>query len=217
MRASDRKAFSELLTDALAFYGQATSKFAMDVWWQACQGFELEQVSKALTAHAMDPERGHFAPKPADIVRQLQGTQTDRSLLAWGKLLEAMQRVGAYTSVAFDDAAIHAAVEDLGGWQKICREPLNDLPHLQRRFCEAHRVHSRNPHLVYPPRLIGQHEGENRTKGKPVAQPVLIGDPRAAQRVMAGGSNAPRVPMAALGASIPGYIGRLVAEPEQEA
>ena len=54
MRASDRKAFSDLLTDALAFYGQTTSRFALDVWWQACQGFELEQVSiKAKTNKGM--------------------------------------------------------------------------------------------------------------------------------------------------------------------
>jgi hypothetical protein len=52
-------------------------------------------------------------PKPADIVRNLQGTASDRSLIAWGKLLEAMRRVGAYRSVAFDDGAIHAAVEDM--------------------------------------------------------------------------------------------------------
>jgi hypothetical protein len=31
---------------------------------------------------------------------------------------------------------------------------------------------------------------------------------------MAGGSSAPRVPMAALGASIPGYIGRLTVDAE---
>jgi hypothetical protein len=125
--------------------------------------------------------------------------------------------VGAYTSVAFDDAAIHAAVEDLGGWQKICREPLNDLPHLQRRFCESHRMYSRRPDLTYPPQLLGQHECENRTRGKPVAPPVLIGDPREAMRVMAGGSSAPRVPMAALGTEVPGYIGRLTVEPEDAA
>ena len=67
----DKPAFVELLTQALGFYGQAVSPFAVSVWWQACQGVELDQVRRALTAHAMDPDRGHFAPKPADVVRQL--------------------------------------------------------------------------------------------------------------------------------------------------
>lgn len=195
MQATDRTPFAELLTDALAFYGQTVSTFALSVWWQACQSFDMEQVRRALTAHAMDPERGNFAPKPADIVRQLQGTHTDRSLVAWGMVLEAMQRVGAYTSVVFDDPAIHAAIEDLGGWPKICREPMDALPHLQRRFCESHRVYTKRPELAYPPLLVGAHEAENRLAGHKVPPAVLIGNPERARRVMQGGSETTRTPM----------------------
>ena len=71
MNPADRGEFARLLTDALAFYGKDVSRFALDVWWQACQPFTLDQVSRALTRHAMDAERGQFAPKPADLVRQL--------------------------------------------------------------------------------------------------------------------------------------------------
>ena len=39
-------------------------------------------VGKALTAHATDPDHGQFAPKPADIVRKIQGTQADVIQLA---------------------------------------------------------------------------------------------------------------------------------------
>ena len=188
MRPADQPAFVTLLTEVLAFYGQTVSGFSVGVWWQACQGFELGQVRKALTAHAIDPERGAFAPKPADLVRQLQGTQTDRSLVAWGKVLETMQRVGAYTTVVFDDPSIHAAIEDMGGWPKVCREPMDALPHVQRRFCEAHRVHARQPGAAYPAKLAGAHEAENRLQGRPVAAPILIGDPERAQLVMQGGT-----------------------------
>ena len=95
MQPTDRKEFGRLLTDVLAYYGKDTSKFTMDVWWQACQSFDLEQVSKALTTHATDPERGQFAPKVADMVRILAGTTTDRAALAWCKVHEAMSAVGA--------------------------------------------------------------------------------------------------------------------------
>ena len=97
------------------------SEFTLQVWCQACQPFTLEQISKAMTAHAVDPERGQFAPKVADVIRILQGTYTDRAQLAWGKALEAMSSVGAYSDVIFDDPAIHAVIEDLGGWPKVCR------------------------------------------------------------------------------------------------
>lgn len=116
MKPQEFEQFSQLITDVLAFYRQDVSGFALQVWWQACANFELEQVTKALTAHAMDAERGQFAPKPADLVRQLAGTATDRAMLAWGKVHDAMGRVGAYQDVVFDDAVIHAVVEDLGGF-----------------------------------------------------------------------------------------------------
>lgn len=190
MTESDRDAFAELLTQALGFYGQAVSPFALGVWWQACQGCELQQLRRSLTAHAMDPERGQFAPKPADIVRQLRGTYTDRSLIAWGKVLGAMQRVGAYASVAFDDPAIHAAVTDLGGWPAVCRSSTDELPFLQRRFTDSHRAHSLRPDGSWPRVLAGDSDRTNAALGYAEQKPVLIGDKAAALAVSRGESPA---------------------------
>ena len=201
MQATDKTEFAALIADALAFYRQSASAFALSVWWQACQGFDLEQVRKALTAHAMDPERGKFAPMPSDMVRVLRGTQTDRSLLAWGKVLDAIHGVGAYQSVVFDDAAIHCAIEDMGGWPAICRSQTDELPHLQRRFCELHRAYAVRPDHPFPARLIGDFEAANRHAGKDVAPPVLVGDAARAQAVMLGGAAGNKTPMVALAAS----------------
>jgi len=192
MNTTEKQAFASLLGDALGFYGQTVTPFAMSVWWQACERFEMGQVAKALTAHAMDAERGHFAPKPADIVRQLHGTQAGRSLIAWGKVLDAMQRVGAYSSVVFDDGAIHAAIEDMGGWSKVCRSTMDELPFVQKRFTEAHRAYSARPGISFPAKLLGEHEVANRMQGKRVAPPMLVGDPAKAKEVMALGLEGPK-------------------------
>jgi hypothetical protein len=207
MTPQDKPAFAELLTDALAFYRQDTSRFALSVWWSACQAFSLEQVGKALTAHAMDPERGRFAPMPSDIVRVLQGTHQDRSLMAWGKVLEAVQRVGAYQSVVFDDAAIHAAIEDMGGWCKVCRSEMSELQFVQRRFCDGYRAYAARPGHAYPPRLIGESETANRTAGKKAQPAMLIGNPELAKAVEAGGSDSPKVGIALDLSSLPQRIG----------
>ena len=192
MHANELKRFQKLLSDVLAFYRQDVSDFALSVWWQSCSGFEFEQVSKALTAHAMDPDRGQFAPKPADLVRTLRGTVADRSLVAWGKLLSAMQHVGAYRSVCFDDPAIHAAVVDMGGWQQVCRSEVDDLPFVQKRFCESHRTYSQRKDMPYTPFLVGVSDDSNRNTGHPVEPPVLIGDPEAAKNVMRLGTSGPK-------------------------
>jgi hypothetical protein len=189
MKPEQKAEFGQLLRDVMAFYRQDVSPFALTVWWQACQRFDLEQVSKALTAHAMDPERGQFAPKPADLVRQLEGTATDRAMMAWGKVLEAIQRVGAYTDVVFDDPAIHAVIEDLGGWPKICRGETKDLGYLQHRFCEAHRAYTARGQFDYPRRLIGDRSPDEAyaRRGLPLPKPALVGDTERARLVFAGG------------------------------
>lgn len=196
MDRSEMPEFQGLLTQAMAFYRQDVSPFALSVWWEACKGFSLEQVRKAMTAHAMDPERGQFAPKPADMVRLLQGTNTDRSLIAWGKVLQAIQRAGAYTSVVFDDPAIHLAITDMGGWVKVCRSEVDELQHVERRFCAAHKAYAGRTDTPFPPKLIGEHEQQNLIAGRRVAAPLLIGDQKRCQLVLEQGQ-AERLPMLA--------------------
>lgn len=178
MNADDKKRFGNLIAEVMAFYKQEISTFALNVWWQACEGYSFEQCSKAITAHAMDAEKGVFPPKPADIVRQLSGTATDRALMAWGKVFDAMGRVGAYTDVVFDDAVIHAVVTDLGGWVKICRSELAELSYLQHRFTESYRTYAQRGIGDYPRRLVGDRSSDDTymMRGLPPPKPAVVGD-----------------------------------------
>lgn len=190
MQPNDRAEFARLLTDVMAYYRQDCSPFVLGLWWNACQSFDMDQLSRALTRHATDPERGQFAPKVADIVRILSGTVSDRANLAWGKAHEAMGAVGAYTDVVFDDPAIHAVIEDMGGWPKVCRGEIKDLSYAQHRFCEAYRAYAGRGTFDYPRRLMGDRspDVEYEKKGLPMPRPALIGDPVKAQAVFDGGN-----------------------------
>lgn len=189
MFEAQKPEFGALIKDVLAFYKQNASSFALDVWWQACQGYDLEQVRKAITAHCMDAERGQFAPKPADLVRALEGTATDRAMIAWGKALEAMQRVGGYTDVVFDDPAIHAVVQDLGGWPKVCRTETAELSYLQHRFCEGYRAYAGRGQFEYPRKLTGDRspDHEYSSRGIPLPKPAVVGEVERARLVYQGG------------------------------
>ena len=190
MNEAQKPDFVKLITEVLAFYKQDTSRFAVSVWWEAAKHFEFEQVAKAITAHAMDADRGQFTPKPADLVRQLQGTSTDKAMIAWGKVHDAMGRVGAYSDVVFDDPAIHAAIEDLGGWVKICRGEISELSYLQHRFCEAHKAYSNRGQFDYPRRLIGDRSPDElfAKRGLKPPAPAVVGDIDKARLVYRGGA-----------------------------
>lgn len=189
MKLDDKPRFKELLEGVMSYYRQDTSTFILDLWWQACQNFDFEQVHKAMTKHATDPDVGQFAPKVADIVRQLSGTKTDRAVLAWGKMFEAMQRIGQYQDVVFDDPAIHAAVMDLGGWSKVCQTLESDISYLQHRFCELHRAYSNKGQFEFPKMLGGirSPDHEYLQRNLPIPEPILIGDAETAKQVYLGG------------------------------
>jgi hypothetical protein len=189
MQANDRAELTQLVSDVLGYYRQQVSPFTLQVWLQAMQPFDMEQVRKAMSQHATDAERGQFAPKVADIVRILQGTVTDRAMLAWGKVHDAMGSVGAYTDVVFDDAVIHAVIEDLGGWPKCCRQPVDELSYLQHRFCEGYRAYASRGQFDYPKRLPGDRsaDAEYEKRGLPPPKPAVVGDREKARLVYRAG------------------------------
>ncbi len=189
MKNSERKQFNALIGDVMAYYKQDVSAFMFGIWWEALHSFEIEQVSKALSRHATDPERGQFAPKVADIVRVLQGTPTDSAQIAWGKVLSAIQRIGSYRDVVFDDPAIHAVIEDLGGWPKVCMVSYDELSYMQHKFCESHKAYVRQEKFPYPRVLIGERspDYEYEKRGLKPPKPSVIGNIEAARKVYIGG------------------------------
>ncbi|SEL12842.1 hypothetical protein SAMN05216359_105298 [Roseateles sp. YR242] len=191
MQPDEYPKFLEVLTGVHDFYGKDMSDFAASLWIEAMKAFELQQVTKALTGHLMDADRGQFMPKPADIVRQLQGTQTDRALVAWGKVSAAIGQVGAYSDVVFDDPLIHLCVVDAGGWPKVCRTTYEEQSYLQHRFCEAYRAYARRGECgEYPGRLTGAGSGRDdfAKRGMLPPPPVLVGDKDLARLVLSGGT-----------------------------
>jgi len=140
MNPNQKGDFYALIADVLGYWKQDVSEFALTVWWNGCQRYEFDEVARALSDHATDPDKGQFAPKVADIVRILGGTKSDRSLREWGRVHEAMGRVGSYTDVDFGDGATHAAIRDMGGWPKLCRTNTDQLSYLQHRFCELYKA-----------------------------------------------------------------------------
>lgn len=192
MLATDKKDFALLIAGVYAYHRQPCSDALIGMYWRGCQRWDFEQVQRAIDRLTHDAEAGKFPPKIGDLTRALEGTHTDRAQLAWGKALEAMSSVGAYTDVVFDDPAIHAAIEDLGGWPKVCRSETKELSYLQHRFCESHKAYTGRGQFEYPRRLSGDRspDSEYEKKGLKPPRPALIGDAARCKLVYQGGSAA---------------------------
>lgn len=190
MLPNDEKELVRIVTDVMAYYRQPVSEFVLHVWCEACKSFTLEEISKAFTAHITDAERGVYAPKVADLVRVLQGTTTDRAALAWGKVYGAMSAVGAYSDVIFDEPAIHAAIEDNGGWIKMCRGEETEVSYLQHRFCLSYKAYVGRKDFDYQRKLMGDRSPdiEYSVKNLPLPKPAIVGDADLAMAVFNKGS-----------------------------
>jgi len=196
MQVNEKQKFYAMVSDVMSYYRQDTSAFMLALFWDACKGFEFEQIARAMNQHAKDAERGVYPPKVADIVRALEGTSTDRAGIAWGKVLGAISAVGAYQDVVFDDPAIHAAIVDCGGWTKVCRGEVAELSYLQHRFCQAHKTYTERREFDYPKRLGGDRspDSEYVKYGRPLPRPALVGDVEKAKRVLQeGGEGGPKI------------------------
>lgn len=193
MNKSDFDRFSMALTALAELYGKTISAGSIALWWQTLEDYDFELISKAMRNHTRDPDAGQFMPKPADLIRHISGTSTDKSMLAWGKVYDAMGRVGAYSDVVFDDPAIHAAVSDCGGWTKMCRIESSELSYLQHRFCESYRAYAGRGQFEYPKRLVGDRSPDELyfKRGLPAPRPAIVGDVVKAREVYRLGGGAP--------------------------
>lgn len=206
----DKERFFALIADVSAFYRQDFSVFAGRVWWEALKPFDYAAVADALNRHCVNPDVGQFMPKPADVVRMLEGSTQDAALVAWAKVDRAVRVVGAYRSVAFDDALIHRVIAEMGGWIALGSKRDDEWPFLRNEFVNRYRGYRMRSEVpAYPKILVGIAEAQNSLEGIAFHErPVLIGNAGIAERVSAGGAADQVIPIqrAATAATIPAQL-----------
>lgn len=191
MEKPDVTHFMELIASIGEIYGKPISVSLAELYWQSLKCFEFEDVKEALTAHIHNPDCGQFFPKPADIIRFIEGNGETKALTAWAMVEKAIHQIGRYQSIAFDDRLIHAVLEDMGGWIKLCSVTLNDLPFRANEFQKRYMGFLTKKPERYPSYLAGITETENAKNGFEISPPMLIGDPEKAEAVIKGGGGAP--------------------------
>lgn len=114
-----------------------------------------------------------FFPKPAEIIELIEGKPSDQAILAWEKLLQAIQEHGSYYSVIFEDGRIAQTVELMGGWLQICAMTIDET---HWRMTDFTKIYQGLPGSIEPKKLIGRHEQENAAHGfiEAIPEPTKI-------------------------------------------
>lgn len=196
MQQNDFQKFHDGISGVMEFYGKNVSRFTLDIWWNVLKPYDLASVIDAFNRHLANPDTGQFAPKPADVIRMLQGSTQDSALRAWAKVDTTIRSIGPYVDVVFDDPLIHRVIQDMGGWISFGQRNDAEWPFIAKEFENRYRGYrSRSDTPPYAPVMIGIFSADNAKSGyrDDTNQSTLIGNHQQALRVMRGGSGTPAI------------------------
>lgn len=167
--------FCEIMTGIAGMLQVTLTEFMLETYFEIFQDYQDEQFKKAVL-DVLKTSKYHTFPKPAEILEFLEGTRDDKALMAWLKVMEAVQKGGYYASIEFADPIIAHAVNELGGWQWFCCTQKDELPFIQKRFMDLYRLLLKRG-VQDNIRLIGFIEAQNNQLGylKDIPKPIRIG------------------------------------------
>lgn len=160
-----------------------------EMFYNSVKRFGFEAVKDAFSTHIQNPDNGQWMPKPADIIRVIEGGSKDNSFMAWSTVERAIGSVGSYETVVFDDPITHIVINDMGGWINLCKSQQDELKFRGNEFKIRYQSYMGKTSLPdHPPKLYGICESENTGLEIEFDQKaVLIGDHSKAQLVLDSG------------------------------
>lgn len=158
MNDSDKKAFAQQMMIAAEIFDKPVSKEKLQIYFAALKQYPIEAVVHGLQQHLVDPAHGDFFPKPADIVRHINGVQAsaeDKAELAWMQVESAIRSVGSYGNLDLEDKQALAAVKSLGSWKDLCMTDSDKMQWKRKQFIEAYMTFENTPTELLPHNLPG--------------------------------------------------------------
>lgn len=168
MNNQDKIAFAELMTGIGEAYNKEVSKNLMSIYFDSLINFSIEDVKKSFSRHLVDPKHGTFFPKPADIVRNIDGeqrTSENRAMIAWMEIERCMSRFGAYGTLELDDKQALMAVKAMGSWQHLCHTDREKLGFKRQEFIKNYEALENTPIEMLPQKMLGIEDLHNQRVG----------------------------------------------------
>ena len=190
MKGEDFEEFLRLMWEVSELYdkGKPTAG-ALKLYFVALAPLSLEEVAEALSYHVRISK---FFPRPAEILAHSRGSVEDRARSAWRAVVSALGRIGSWSSVRFEDPAIHYALEQMGGWESLGNMETKDLPFREKDFIHWYSCADRS-HIGaddVPWSLMGRVERQNLHGGHEL--PPVISAETGEEIVRTGGAGKAR-------------------------
>lgn len=176
MKDSEKQDFAQMLVLIAHIYKQEINQPLMAFLWETLKSYDWLDVNQAFMAHVGDPDCGMYMPKPADIIRRLEGGARENAMNAWAEVDRAVRTVGPYNSVDFIDPIIPAVIRAMGGWIEITKTTDDDWPFRKNYFLELYENYSRKSQLPSHKILLGMVALSNSNLGVDPPEPVVIGE-----------------------------------------
>ena len=160
--------FNIVFKKIVDYYGNSKlTKEKQELYYLALRDLSKEEFLNGFIRMIRDREYTNF-PSIAEIRKYglwLKEEDVEvRIHIAKEKLKQAIKVFGAYQSVAFDDPNIHAVIDSLGGWVKVCMMKEEELEKfITFEFRKIYKVYLRSSYNINS-RYTGLHDKENNNE-----------------------------------------------------
>jgi len=107
-------------------YRVEVNQAQMSIYWDALENLAIDDYLAAIRRHIADPDQGQWFPKPANLIKQVYGTEAQS---AWQALCEELARGGADVG-----PKTHLALAGIGGMYQVRRMSTDQLMGMKRQF-----------------------------------------------------------------------------------
>lgn len=158
------QAFKAAMRMMASVYEKQVTDDEFETFWHYLHRYQFIAVTSAFDRYARSGER--FFPKPGQIIEYIEGSNASKASMAWAKVSKAVRQFGPYSTVIFDESAIHAAIEQMGGWTKLCTSPSEeDFKFEGIRFEKIYLSVAMKDRYEYPRQLKGLGDDKPRPFG----------------------------------------------------
>ena len=197
MTQADFDRFTALIRGVAECYGQSLSAQGVMLRFKLLARFGYAEVESAALS-VMATRKYTSMPTPADFLEHISGgSAEDKAEVEAGKVLAAIGKHGAYSSVGFDNAVTQAVIVlAYGGWPKLCAESGPGCENgesenwFRKNFAKTWAAYSRQGVRQFG-HLPGLFEITNSANGyfEHIDPPKLVGDPAKARAVLDAGKS----------------------------